>query len=327
MTHTGTDIAAAPEAPAAGPPQPPVPGGRAMPPRPPHPANTLPASTLHELGLLAHQRGDNQTAADLIRQAIAIAPRTAAFHGSLGVVLLGLRRAPGSRGRAAHRRSPAPQRCRRPRLPRRRPGRAGRLRRRRQGSRSDAAPASRRPGGPAHARRLPGESRPVRTSAGGIGRGHPRRPGQLHGAAVPSRPAARHGTHAGGIGRVRSGDPAVSRRPPGAPGPDPVDALSAGCDDAGHRQHRPAPGSGRGFPVAVPIHRFGPIARPAAPDRLRLRRFPQPSRRLLPARRAGRARQGGRRGVLLQQHGGRGPDDRPAETASRPLAADLRPGR
>ena len=92
MTHTGTDIAAAPEAPVAGPPQPPVPGGRAMPPQPPRPANTLPASNLHELGLLAHQRGDNQTAEDLIRQAIAIAPRTAAFHGSLGVVLLGLRR-------------------------------------------------------------------------------------------------------------------------------------------------------------------------------------------------------------------------------------------
>jgi protein O-GlcNAc transferase len=93
MTRTGTDITAAIDTAAAGAEQSPIPGGRAMLPRPPHPAPPLPAATLHELGLLARQRGDNQTAADLIRQAIAIAPRTAAFHNSLGVVLLGLQRA------------------------------------------------------------------------------------------------------------------------------------------------------------------------------------------------------------------------------------------
>jgi protein O-GlcNAc transferase len=87
MMHTGTDVAAFDrptdvrlrEAERGDRPAPRQPGGD--------------ASTLHQLGLLAHQRGDNQTAADLIRQAVTIAPRTAAFHSSLGVVLLGLQRA------------------------------------------------------------------------------------------------------------------------------------------------------------------------------------------------------------------------------------------
>ncbi|MDR3535091.1 MAG: tetratricopeptide repeat protein [Acetobacteraceae bacterium] len=51
------------------------------------------ATTVHQMGLLAHQRGDAPAAAELIRQAIAMAPRTAAFHGSLGIVLLGMQRA------------------------------------------------------------------------------------------------------------------------------------------------------------------------------------------------------------------------------------------
>jgi protein O-GlcNAc transferase len=88
MMHTGTDVAAALDRPPRGRLQQAESGDRPRPGQPPGDA-----STLHQLGRLAHQRGDNQAAADLIRQAIAIAPRTAAFHASLGVVLLGMQRA------------------------------------------------------------------------------------------------------------------------------------------------------------------------------------------------------------------------------------------
>ncbi|HEX3575147.1 MAG TPA: tetratricopeptide repeat protein [Rhodopila sp.] len=88
MTQTGTDVAAALEHQIAGRLQEAECGYRAiLRQQPRH------AATLHQLGLVAHQSGDNQTAAALIRQAIGIAPRTAAFHSSLGVILLGLRSA------------------------------------------------------------------------------------------------------------------------------------------------------------------------------------------------------------------------------------------
>ena len=46
---------------------------------------------LHLLGLLTHQSGDDPTAADLLRQAIAAAPRVAVYHANLGVVLIRMR--------------------------------------------------------------------------------------------------------------------------------------------------------------------------------------------------------------------------------------------
>ncbi|HEY1410725.1 MAG TPA: tetratricopeptide repeat protein, partial [Rhodopila sp.] len=86
MMQTGTDAAAAAVSTTSGSSrQAPDPARPGPPPRD--------AGALHQLGLVALQRGDRQTAADLIRQAISVAPRTAAFHSSLGVALLGLRRA------------------------------------------------------------------------------------------------------------------------------------------------------------------------------------------------------------------------------------------
>ncbi len=87
MMHTGTAaIVALPEHRAGGTLQ----AATATPPAttplpPPHDAPSL-----HQSGLLAQQRGDAPQAAALIRQAIAAAPRTAAYHASLGVVLLGM---------------------------------------------------------------------------------------------------------------------------------------------------------------------------------------------------------------------------------------------
>lgn len=49
-------------------------------------------AALHLLGLLKHQSGDDQAAADLIGRAIAAAPKTAVFHANLGVVLISMRR-------------------------------------------------------------------------------------------------------------------------------------------------------------------------------------------------------------------------------------------
>jgi len=51
------------------------------------------AEALHLLGLLAHQSGQDETAAAMIGQAIGIAPRMATYHANLGVVLLRMRRA------------------------------------------------------------------------------------------------------------------------------------------------------------------------------------------------------------------------------------------
>jgi predicted O-linked N-acetylglucosamine transferase (SPINDLY family) len=88
MMHTGMDLADAFDRPLRGRLRQAESGDR---PRP----GQLPgdAATLHQLGLLAQQRGNNQQAADLIRRAVTLAPRTAAFHASLGVVLLGMQRA------------------------------------------------------------------------------------------------------------------------------------------------------------------------------------------------------------------------------------------
>ena len=55
-------------------------------------ADPLHAETLHLLGLVAHQSGDNATAWGLIRQAIDITPGEAAYHANLGVVLIRMRR-------------------------------------------------------------------------------------------------------------------------------------------------------------------------------------------------------------------------------------------
>ena len=83
MTHTGTDPAERAHT-----------AGRAMKARRGHRRILRPqprhADDLYQLGLLAHQRGDNPAAVGLIRQAIAIAPRSAAFQSSLGMVLLAM---------------------------------------------------------------------------------------------------------------------------------------------------------------------------------------------------------------------------------------------
>jgi protein O-GlcNAc transferase len=86
MMHTGTDAAAF-DRPLGGRLHHAKSGDRPGPGQPPGDA-----ATLHRLGLQAQQRGDHQQAAELIRQAISIAPRTAAFHCSLGVALLGMQR-------------------------------------------------------------------------------------------------------------------------------------------------------------------------------------------------------------------------------------------
>jgi protein O-GlcNAc transferase len=87
MPH-GSGAAAASDVPAATPSPQAAPAGRV-----PLGLPSRDADFLHRRGLLAHQNGDYQTAEDLIRQAIAIAPRSAPCHASLGVVLLGMRRA------------------------------------------------------------------------------------------------------------------------------------------------------------------------------------------------------------------------------------------
>src|SRR5579871_420493 len=43
--------------------------------------------TLHMLGVLAHQAGQNVAGEELIRQAIALKPAIAGYHGNLGTVL------------------------------------------------------------------------------------------------------------------------------------------------------------------------------------------------------------------------------------------------
>jgi predicted O-linked N-acetylglucosamine transferase (SPINDLY family) len=51
-------------------------------------ANPREGNALHLLGMLAHQKGDNSAAVDLIEQAVAILPQVAEFHLNLGGVYL-----------------------------------------------------------------------------------------------------------------------------------------------------------------------------------------------------------------------------------------------
>ena len=87
MMQTGTDVAAALEHQVAGRLQEAERGYRAILRQQPRHADAL-----HLLGLVAHQSGNNPGAEDLIRQAIAIAPRAAVYHANLGVVLIQTRR-------------------------------------------------------------------------------------------------------------------------------------------------------------------------------------------------------------------------------------------
>ena len=49
------------------------------------------ANSLHFLGVISHQTGDSQLAVDLISEAIAINPNSAAFYSNLGVALMDLK--------------------------------------------------------------------------------------------------------------------------------------------------------------------------------------------------------------------------------------------
>ena len=49
------------------------------------------ADALFQSGLAAHRRGDTAAGAELVRQAIAIAPRVSTYHGTLGMMLLDLK--------------------------------------------------------------------------------------------------------------------------------------------------------------------------------------------------------------------------------------------
>jgi len=45
------------------------------------------SDSLHLLGMIAHQDGHNEVAVEMIRKAIAINPKQAAYHSNLGTVL------------------------------------------------------------------------------------------------------------------------------------------------------------------------------------------------------------------------------------------------